>query len=226
MIRQAILREVVGPDPLGAISRPDLRPSLRGQFGILFRLTRLQDASRQDLHGLGLVLVLGTLCLAGRHDAGRQVGDADRGVRGVDVLPTCTARPVGVDPAVGLVDIDLEVLVEIGCDVDARKGRVTPSGRVEGGDPHQAVHPDLRLEVAIGVRPLDLDLGGLDASLVVVLQVASRFLRKYQPAYTAREAANLRGTRQYVQADLIELKTSLYKQYLDECSSDPSGMQL
>jgi GTPase Era involved in 16S rRNA processing len=60
----------------------------------------------------------------------------------------------------------------------------------------------------------------------VVLQVASRLLRRYQPAFTKREIANLSGTQRYVTQDLLELKTQLWKRYLEQCSSDPSGMQI
>ncbi len=46
---------------------------------------RLQPRG-QHLHGAGLVLQLGALVLAGDHDAGGQVGDADRGVGGINAL--------------------------------------------------------------------------------------------------------------------------------------------
>jgi len=58
----------------------------------------------------------------------------------------------------------------------------------------------------------------------VVLQIVSKLLRRYQPSFSKRELANLIGTQRYVADDLLELKRTLYKNYLDECSSDPSGM--
>lgn len=57
-------------------------------------------------------------------------------------------------------------------------------------------------------------------------QVVSRLFRRYQPQFSAREKSNLRATQKYVMGELLELKVALYKQYLDQCSSDPSGMQL
>ena len=40
-----------------------------------------------------------------------------------------------------------------GTDVDAGEGGVTLSGRIEGTDPDQPVHPALAAQVAVGVRP-------------------------------------------------------------------------
>ena len=64
--------------------------------------------------------------------------------------------------------------------------------------------------------------GGL--LFVVALQALSRRLRSYVPAYSKRELANLVGTQKYVTVDLLELKKGLYKEYLCELSTDPSGM--
>ena len=58
----------------------------------------------------------------------------------------------------------------------------------------------------------------------VALQGLSKALRRYVPYLSKREVANLMGTQKYVTVDLLELKKSLYKEYLNECSYDPSGM--
>jgi hypothetical protein len=60
--------------------------------------------------------VLGTLVLALDDDAGRDVGDADGRVRGVDMLAALAARAVGVDLDIVWVDADLDVLVDFGAD--------------------------------------------------------------------------------------------------------------
>ena len=60
----------------------------------------------------------------------------------------------------------------------------------------------------------------------VVLQAASALFRRYEPSYSKREVANLLATRAYVTNDLLELKKTLWKRYLDQCSSDPNGMDI
>src|SRR6202020_2209799 len=99
--RHDVGADLVAPrvvDPVAA-QRVELGPALHaGPLGQL---------GPQDLHRLGLVLVLAALVLAGDHDAGRQVGQAHRGVRLVDVLPPGTRGPISVDTQVFLVDIHL-----------------------------------------------------------------------------------------------------------------------
>ena len=77
---------------------------------------------------------------------------------------------------------------------------------------------------ASGLLSMTQFLGG---SLVwfLVLQAFSKRLRTYVPSFSKRELANLQGTQKYVTVDLLELKKGLYKEYLDECSWDPNGMQ-
>ena len=67
-------------------------------------------------------------------------------------------------------------------------------------------------------------LGG-SLAVFVVLQALSKRLRTYVPSFSKRELANLQGTQKYVTVDLLELKKGLYKEYLDQCSWDPNGMQ-
>ena len=45
---------------------------------------------------------------------------------------------------------------------------------------------------------------------------------RYEPCFSKRERDNLLGTQRYVTGDLINLKTTLYKTYLDQCSSGVS----
>lgn len=52
------------------------------------------------------------------------------------------------------------------------------------------------------------------------LQIVSKLLRRYEPSYTKREHANLLATQKYVSHDLLELKHSLYKLYLNDCTSE------
>src|SRR5579863_1944696 len=58
------------------------------QFPGLLLAAALKQLGLQDRHRGGAVLNLGPLVLAGDDDAGRQVGDPDRGVGGVNALTT------------------------------------------------------------------------------------------------------------------------------------------
>ena len=67
---------------------------------------------------------------------------------------------------------------------------------------------------------------GAASLFFVFMQIVSRLVRRYEPCFSKRELANLLGTQRYVTHDVLELKKNLYKTYLDEVSSDPSGMNL
>ena len=67
----------------------------------------LGEFRSEDLHGLGLVLVLAALVLARHHDPGGQVGQTDSRVGLVDMLAAGARRAVGVDAQVLLVDLHL-----------------------------------------------------------------------------------------------------------------------
>ena len=118
---------------------------------------------------LGLVLVLALLVLDLDHEAGRQVGDPDRGVGRVDRLAARARRALDLDPQVALlVDLDL-VLLDLGQDDDGRGRGVDPAGRFGRRDALHAVGAALELEPAVGAVPADLDdrlLDAADAGLV------------------------------------------------------------
>src|SRR3954471_15216121 len=84
VIRQATLREVVGPDPLAAVARADLLAPRRADGALLVLLRLLDKARLEDLHRLVAVLVLRALVLALDDDARRLVQDAHGRVGGVD----------------------------------------------------------------------------------------------------------------------------------------------
>ena len=89
-----------------------------------------------------------------------------------------------------------------------------------------AIAPPVAVRAAAAGGMLSLPqflLGGV--AFFLVGQLVSKTLRRYEPSYSKRELANLLQTQKYVTHDLLELKGRLYKTYLDECSSDPSGMQ-
>ena len=80
------LREIVGADALRAVAGADLRAPLLRAIGVELLVLRVEDARAQKRHRLGAVAVLRPLLLHRDHDAGRQVGDADRRFGLVDVL--------------------------------------------------------------------------------------------------------------------------------------------
>ena len=73
--------------------------------------------------------------------------------------PPAPDERIGVDPAVGLVDLDLDLVVDHRIDPDAGEGGVPPRIGVEGRDAHQPVHARFRLQPAIGVVALDQERG-------------------------------------------------------------------
>jgi hypothetical protein len=59
--------------------------------------------------------------LTGDGDAGRDVGDADRRIGGVDVLAASARRPIGVDAHFRFGNIDLDRVVDDR--IDPRAGK-------------------------------------------------------------------------------------------------------
>src|SRR5205085_2201434 len=110
VVGDAVLRKVVRADALGAVDGAHLAAAGIGRRGVGGLLRRGEQPRPQDAQGRLLVLQLGLLVLAGDDDAGGQVRDAYCGVRGVDALAARPAGPVDVDPQVGRLDRDVDVL--------------------------------------------------------------------------------------------------------------------
>src|SRR6185437_4880648 len=90
MVGHTTLGEIVCPDAFTAIAAADL-PFAVGSPGIIPALTLgVVEPRAQDLHRLGLVLVLALLVLLADHDTGRDMSDAHRRVRRVDRLAAGT----------------------------------------------------------------------------------------------------------------------------------------
>src|SRR4026209_1748073 len=139
----------IAPD-LVAPARLDVLTLERSKLGLLLLEGALEQAGLQDLGRVLLVLGLRPLVLALDDDAGGQAGQAHRGVGLVDVLAARALRAVGVDPDLVPVELDLDVIVDFGKDLDEREGRLAPLLRVERADAVEAMDAALGAQPAIG----------------------------------------------------------------------------
>ena len=120
---------------------------------------------------------------------GGNVGDADGGVGGVDVLAAFAAGSVGIDAQIFGLDDDLDAFVNFGRHVDAGERGVAALGLVEGGDADQAVDADFAGEQAEGVLAVDGEGGGFDAGFfggLVVVDFGRKPWRSAQRRYMRR----------------------------------------
>jgi hypothetical protein len=72
-------------------------------------------------------------------DATGKMRDPDGGTGFVDMLSAGAAGPVGVDPEVFLIHVDLDIRIHFRQDGNRGEGRVPPSRGVEGGNTDHAV---------------------------------------------------------------------------------------
>ena len=79
------------------------------------------------------------------------MGEAHRRVGLVHLLAAGARGAVGVDADVGLLDVDDDVVVDLGGDVDRGEAGLAPGVLVERADADQPVHAPLGLEEAVGV---------------------------------------------------------------------------
>src|SRR6202022_2862563 len=86
VIGDAALRAIIGADALRTVPGADLLATIRRSRGVDALAFRVVDAGAQDVHRRCAVLMLRTAVLHADDDAGRNVGDADRGFGLVDVL--------------------------------------------------------------------------------------------------------------------------------------------
>src|ERR1700716_1370199 len=110
MIGDASLRKIIGADALGAVAGPDLLATIRRARRIDALTLGVVDAGAQDGHRHRAVLMLRTAVLHADDDAGRNVGNADRGFGLVDVLAAGALRAHGLDPPVVALDVDIDLL--------------------------------------------------------------------------------------------------------------------
>src|SRR5690606_18967958 len=164
-----ILDQLVGLQHVGADLMTPADVGLAGRFlvGLLFALLELKLIQTRLEHGPGNgpVLDLRTFLLARDRDPRWNMRDPDSRVGGVDVLATRARRPIGVDPAIALIDLDLDVVIDDRVDPDRGKACMAPRVGIVRRYPHETVHAGLRLEPAVRVLALDLQRRRLDAGL-------------------------------------------------------------
>ena len=110
VVGHAALREVVGADAFGAVAGADHRLARLGLGPLRGVALLFVEARAQHLHRLFAVLVLAAPVLAGDHQPGRQVGDADRRIGRVDVLPARAGCAIGVDLEVARIDLHIDLV--------------------------------------------------------------------------------------------------------------------
>ena len=81
VVGDAALREIIGADALAPVAGADLLAAVGRARGIDALALGVVDARAQDVHRRSAVLVLRPLVLHHHHDAGRNMGDADRRIR-------------------------------------------------------------------------------------------------------------------------------------------------
>jgi hypothetical protein len=94
------------------------------------------------------------------------VGDPYGRVGLVDVLAAGAARPVGVDPQVVFVDLDVGLIGQKRGDDHLREGRVPPVSGVERREAYESVDAPLGLEDPVGVLAGDCERRGLEPGLL------------------------------------------------------------
>ena len=110
VVRDTVLREVVGADLLRAVAATDLLAALGGELLLLLTALEFVEASPEDLERLLPIAVLRALVLALHDDAGGEMHDADGGFDLVDVLPAVSTGAEDVDAQVGFPQLDIYLL--------------------------------------------------------------------------------------------------------------------
>ena len=82
----------------GAVTAANQRLAGSSLLALLFLHLLVANTGGKNAHGLRLVFMLRAPILALDHDVGRQVGDAHRGIRLVDVLTAGAGGTECIDP--------------------------------------------------------------------------------------------------------------------------------
>src|SRR4029453_10756458 len=89
----------------------------------------------------------------------------------IAVLPAAAAGPVSVDAQLGLVDLDIDIVVDLWINPDRGEAGVAAGVAVVGADSHQPVDPAFGLQIAVGILALDQQGRRLDPRLLARMWV-------------------------------------------------------
>src|SRR3989338_10056114 len=92
VIRNAVLRKIIGADFLAPFPRADLSASLRLARAALFFLLKREKPRAHHLHGFRAILLLRALVLARDHYSGWNMSHANSGVGRIYGLAAVTSR--------------------------------------------------------------------------------------------------------------------------------------
>jgi hypothetical protein len=115
--------------------------------------------------------VLAALGSADDDEAGRKVLHSHRGLDLVDVLPALAAGAHGGDLEIGVFHLDVDLVFDIGGDLDGGEAGLPPRVAVERTDPNQAVHAHLCAQVAVSVGSGHGERRAVDSRFVARLVV-------------------------------------------------------
>ena len=110
MVRDAVLREIIGAHPVGSVAAADLAFALGCDGRGLLCLLGLVELRAQYFHGLVLILVLAALVLTLDHNARGDMGYADGAFGLVDVLASRAGGTVGVYLKIVGVNVKLNLI--------------------------------------------------------------------------------------------------------------------
>ena len=144
-----------------------------GEAGDVLFVLELGEFSGEDIHGGFFVLELTAFVLDSDGDLGRDVGDADGGVGGVDGLAAVAAGAVDVDFEVFWIDLDL-VEGDLREDFDEGKAGLAEVVGVEWAEADEAVDAVFAFKTTVGVWGFELDDAGFNAGFVGLLALESR----------------------------------------------------
>jgi hypothetical protein len=111
--------------------------------------------------------MLTAFVLAGSHNARWYVSQPHGRFRFVDLLTASTARPILVFANVFFpIDVDLELVIDLGNNIDTRERCVASPGGVEGADADQPVIAGFATKVTVDIVAADEQSGIANTGLL------------------------------------------------------------
>ena len=149
------LREIIGTDALRTVARPDLAAALGGALGIALAPLEVVEPGAQQRERLGAIAMLRTVLLHHDDDAARNMRHPHGRLGLVDVLAAGAARAQRIDPQIGIIDRDVDLL---GLRQHGhRRGRgVDSAGCLGSRHALHTVHAGFEFELGEGAAPANL----------------------------------------------------------------------